>query len=82
MCKKNSTDKTQGVQSSGSKNHWETIYSTSFDIILYPETCFTTLQELHLSNAIHEVHLQGLSLSTVEQQINDAHFAVVLGTST
>lgn len=73
---KNSTDKTQGVQSSGSKNHWETIY------ILYPETCFTTLQELHLSNAIHEVHLQGLSLSTVEQQINDAHFAVVLGAST
>lgn len=53
--------------------------STSFDIILYPETCFTTLQEVHLSNAIHEVHLQGLSLSTVEQQINDAHFAVVLG---
>lgn len=33
--------------------------STSFDIILYPETCFTTPQELHLSNAIHEVHLQG-----------------------
>lgn len=56
--------------------------STSFDIILYPETCFTTLQEVHLSNAIHEVHLQGLSLSTVEQQINDAHFAVVLCAST
>lgn len=35
-----------------------------------------------ISNAIHEVHLQGLSLSTVEQQINDAHFAVVLGAST
>lgn len=35
-----------------------------------------------LSNAIHEVHLQDLSLSTVEQQINDAHFAVVLGAST
>lgn len=35
-----------------------------------------------LSNAIHEVHLQGLSLSTVEQQINDTGFAVVLGAST
>lgn len=56
--------------------------STFFDIILYPETCFTTPQELHLSNAIHEVHRQGLSLSTFKQQINDAHFAVVLGAST
>lgn len=35
-----------------------------------------------LSNAIHEVHLQGLSSSTVEQQINNAHFAVALGANT
>lgn len=31
--KKNSTDKTQGVQSSGSKNHWETIYIFWYYII-------------------------------------------------
>lgn len=35
-----------------------------------------------LSNAIHKVHLQGLSSSTVEQQINDTHFAVALGANT
>lgn len=56
--------------------------STSFDIYIIPRNMLYNSAGAALSNAIHEVHLQGLSLSTVEQQINDAHFAVVLGAST
>lgn len=62
------------------RNHWETIYIFWYYFI--PRNMLYNSAGGALSNAIHKVHLQGLSSSTVEQQINDTHFAVALGANT
>lgn len=82
MCKKIAQIKPGVCRVQTPRNYWETIYIFWYYFI--PRNMLYNSAGGALSNAIQEVpvHLRGLSSSTVEQQINDTHFAVALGANT
>lgn len=82
MCKKNSTDKTRGVQSSDS----EKLLGNYLHLLILLYTQKHALQLcgrciIQCNTGSTSTSTRFLS-STVEQQINDTHFAVALGANT
>lgn len=82
MCKKNSTDKTRGVQSSDSEKPLGNYLNLL--ILLYTQKhalqlCGRCIIQCNTGSTSTSTRFLS---STVEQQINDTHFAVALGANT